>query len=101
MSRGFSRRNARLGKAMQMLPNSCYEVRRLSLTRAIVMRCLHIVHADDVGAFQDGGGDGGEGAVQTIFDGAGSPFSSARMRPMKDFREVPIRSGKSGKAAMS
>ena len=54
---------------------------------------LHVVDTDDVGALEDGGGDGGHGAVQSFLGGAGVPDSSARMRPMKDLREVPISSG--------
>ena len=32
---------------------------------------FHVVHADDVGAVEDGGGDGGQGAVEAIFCGGG------------------------------
>ena len=32
---------------------------------------FHVVDADDVGAFEDGGGDGGHGAVQALVGGGG------------------------------
>src|SRR6185369_10252553 len=33
--------------------------------------CLHVVDANDASAVEDGGGDGGHGAVETIFGGGG------------------------------